>query len=139
MFLQIIIQGSGVQGSDLAASTRCSARSATINHKKFRKVSLDFENALVAREKLTEQLRAQERLVKASKEYVRLAQLQYQGGYATYLTVLSAQQQLFPAELNHAQYLASACNAYVNIYKAMGGGWVTASEKMTTAAGSYDF
>jgi len=98
----------------------------------------DVENALVAREKLTEQLRAQERLVKASKEYVRLARLQYEGGYATYLTVLSAQQQLFPAELSLAQSLASACNAYVNIYKAMGGGWVTEAEKMTTATGSDD-
>ena len=98
----------------------------------------DVENALVARGKLAEQLRAQERLVKASKEYARLAQLQYQGGYATYLTVLSAQQQLFPAELNQAQYLASAFTSYVNLYKAMGGGWVTASEKMTTAAGADD-
>jgi outer membrane protein, multidrug efflux system len=88
----------------------------------------DVENALVAREKQAEQLRAQERLVKASKEYARLAQLQYQGGYATYLTVLSAQQQLFPAELNQAQYLASAFTSYVNLYKAMGGGWVTAAE-----------
>ncbi|MDO9109722.1 MAG: efflux transporter outer membrane subunit [Desulfatirhabdiaceae bacterium] len=97
----------------------------------------DVENALVARGKLTEQLRAQERLVNASREYARLAQLQYQGGYATYLTVLSAQQQLFPAELNHAQYLASAFTSYVNLYKAMGGGWITDSEKYyTTAAGS---
>ncbi len=89
----------------------------------------DVENALVAREKQAKQLRAQERLVKASKEYARLAQLQFQGGYSTYLTVLSAQQQLFPAELNYAQYLAAAFNSYVNIYKAMGGGWVTESEK----------
>ncbi|MBI5589901.1 MAG: efflux transporter outer membrane subunit [Deltaproteobacteria bacterium] len=96
----------------------------------------DVENALVAREKLAEQLRAQERLVNASKEYARLAMLQFQGGYSTYLTVLSAQQQLFPAELNYAQYLASAFTSYVNIYKAMGGGWVTESEKMTTTAGS---
>jgi outer membrane protein, multidrug efflux system len=89
----------------------------------------DVENALVAREKLAEQLRAQERLVKASKEYERLAQLQFKGGYATYLTVLSAQQQLFPAELNQAQNLASAFTSYVNLYKAMGGGWVTTSEE----------
>ena len=88
----------------------------------------DVENALVAREKQAEQLRAQKRLVKASKEYARLAMLQFKGGYSTYLTVLSAQQQLFPAELNYAQYLASSFNSYVNIYKAMGGGWVTISE-----------
>ncbi|MCX5883736.1 MAG: efflux transporter outer membrane subunit [Deltaproteobacteria bacterium] len=88
----------------------------------------DVENALVAREKQAEQLRAQKRLVKANKEYARLAMLQFKGGYSTYLTVLSAQQQLFPAELNYAQYLASSFNSYVNIYKAMGGGWVTISE-----------
>jgi multidrug efflux system outer membrane protein len=88
----------------------------------------DVENALVSRRKITEQLNAQKRLVKASKEYERLAQLQYKGGYATYLTVLNAQQQLFPAELDYAQYLASSFSSYVNIYKAMGGGWVMASE-----------
>jgi multidrug efflux system outer membrane protein len=98
----------------------------------------DVENALIARGKLAEQLRAQEGLVKATKEYARLAQLQYQGGYSTYLTVLSAQQQLFPAELNQAQYLASALTSYVTLYKAMGGGWVTKSEKIITAAGSDD-
>lgn len=96
----------------------------------------DVENALVAREKQAEQLRAQERLVKAGKEYARLAQLQYHGGYATYLTVLDAQQQLFPAELNHAQSLASAFTSYVELYKAMGGGWVTESEMKTVASGS---
>ncbi len=89
----------------------------------------DVENALAAREKLAVQLQAQERLVKASKEYVRLAKLQYEGGYATYLTVLNAQQQLFPAELNHAQYLASVFASYVNIYKAMGGGWVAGEDR----------
>ena len=98
----------------------------------------DVENALVAREKLAEQLRAQERLVKASKEYARLAQLQYDGGYSPYLTVLDAQQQLFPAELNYAQYLAATFISYANIYKAMGGGWVTESGINIKAAESDD-
>ena len=98
----------------------------------------DVENALVAREKLAEQLRAQDRLVKASKEYARLAQLQFQGGYSAYLTVLNAQQQLFPAELNQAQYLASTFISYVNIYKAMGGGWVIAAEKISTVTRAND-
>jgi len=39
------------------------------------------EDALVARQKLGDQLDAQGRLVKASKEYERLAWLQYNGGY----------------------------------------------------------
>jgi multidrug efflux system outer membrane protein len=90
----------------------------------------DVESALVSRTKLTEQLKAQERLVKASSEYVRLARLQYNEGYSPYMTVLQAEQQLFPAELNYAQNRASLLISYVNIYKAMGGGW-QAAEQLT--------
>jgi outer membrane protein, multidrug efflux system len=89
----------------------------------------DVESSLLARRKLAEQVEAQQRLVKANKEYVRLARLQYDGGYSPYLTVLQAEQQLFPSELNYAQYRAALFSSLVNIYKAMGGGWqaVTAS------------
>jgi multidrug efflux system outer membrane protein len=91
----------------------------------------DVENALIIRTKLIEQVDAQGRLVKASQEYERLAKLQYDGGYAPYLTVLNAQQQLFPAELNLAQLRALLFTSYANLYKAMGGGWVTEADKMT--------
>lgn len=91
----------------------------------------DVENALVARKKLDEQLRAQEKLVGTLRQYENLAKLQYDGGYAPYLTVLDAEQQLFPAELNFAQTRASLCAAYVKIYQAMGGGWVVLAEKVS--------
>ena len=91
----------------------------------------DVENALVAREKLREQLQAQKRLVTANSEYVRLARLQYEGGYSPYSTVLQAEQQLFPSELNYAQYRAALFGSLVNIYKAMGGGWITTAERLT--------
>lgn len=83
----------------------------------------DVENALVARVKAAEELAAQERLVAAAGEYTRLAQLQYDGGYAPYTTVIQAQEQLFPAELNLAKYRASLFASYVRLYKALGGGW----------------
>jgi len=92
----------------------------------------DVENALVARTKIAEQLQAQKRLADAAREYTRLAQLQYDGGYVPYSTVLQAQEQLFPAELNYAQYRASLLTSLVNIFKAMGGGWVTLADGMTT-------
>lgn len=91
----------------------------------------DVENALLSRVKLAEQIQAQERLVKASREYERLAKLQYDGGYAPYLTVLNAQQQMFPAELNLAQLRAEFFTAYANLYKTMGGGWVAEADKLT--------
>ena len=90
----------------------------------------DVENALIVRRKLTEQVAAQERLVRANREYENLAKMQYDGGYAPYLTVLNAQQQLFPAELNLAQLRASLLTSYANLYKAMGGGWVTEADRL---------
>ena len=95
----------------------------------------DVENALIIREKLVGQIEAQERLVKANQEYERLAKMQYDEGYAPYLTVLNAQQQLFPSELNLAQLRASLFTSYANLYKAMGGGWVTAADRLTVPAG----
>ena len=68
----------------------------------------DVDDALVARQKLVEQLAAQGRLVAASREYARLARLQFDGGVAPYMTVLQAEQQLFPAELNEVQLRAVA-------------------------------
>jgi multidrug efflux system outer membrane protein len=91
----------------------------------------DIDNALVARTKLVDQLAAEKRLVAASREYGRLARLQFEGGVAPYFTVLQAEQQLFPAELNEVQLRASLFAATVNIYKAMGGGWVAEAERRT--------
>jgi outer membrane protein, multidrug efflux system len=91
----------------------------------------DIENALVARAKIVDQLAAEGRLVAAAREYSRLARLQFAGGVAPYFTVLQAEQQLFPAELNLVQLRASLFAASVNVYKAMGGGWLTEAEKRT--------
>jgi multidrug efflux system outer membrane protein len=89
----------------------------------------DVDDALVARAKLGEQLAAEGRLVAAAKEYSRLARMQFDGGVAPYFTVLQAEQQLFPAELNEVQLRASLFAATVNVYKAMGGGWVVEADR----------
>ena len=91
----------------------------------------DIDTALVGRAKLAEQLAAERRLVAAAREYGRLARLQFDGGVAPYFTVLQAEQQLFPAELNEVQLRASLFAATVSIYKAMGGGWVSVAEQKT--------
>lgn len=87
----------------------------------------DVENALIAQKMLAEQMQSEERLVSANNEYVRLAHLQYEGGYTPYSTVLQAEQQLFPSELNSVQTRTALLVSLVNIYKAMGGGWQTAT------------
>jgi len=91
----------------------------------------DVENALSSHAELTEQLKAQDRLVTALREYARLARMLYEGGYTQYLTVLYAEEQLFPAELNYVQIHGSTLASLVSIYQAMGGGWVSEAAKFT--------
>ncbi len=91
----------------------------------------DVDSALVANQKLQEQVAAQGRLVAALQDYARLATLQYNGGYTSYTTVLQAEQSLFPAELTLASVRAQVFASSVNIYKAMGGGWVDIADKAT--------
>lgn len=96
----------------------------------------DVDNALVVKQKLAEQLDAQTKLVAALKDYDHLATLQYNGGYTSYSTVLQAEQALFPAELTLANIRASLLMSSVNLYKAMGGGWVAIASDMTVSTGA---
>ncbi len=91
----------------------------------------DVANALVSNQKLGEQLAAQGRLVQALSEYSRLARLQFNGGYAPYSTVLQAEENLFPAELNRASTQAQLFNSLVSIYQSMGGGWVDRADALS--------
>lgn len=92
----------------------------------------DVDNALLSRSTLITQLAAQEKQVTALRGYSRMAQLQFDVGRVPYSTVLQAEQELFPAELEWAADRARLCSSIVGIYKSMGGGWVAAADKLTT-------
>ena len=96
----------------------------------------DVEDSLSSHSELVDQIQAQDRLVKALREYARLARMLYDGGYTQYLTVLYAEAQLFPAELNYAQFYGSTLTSFVSIYQAMGGGWVNEAAKLTRTSPS---
>jgi multidrug efflux system outer membrane protein len=118
--------------SGQVAQSEAAQQAALLNYQlSIRNAFADVDNALVANQKLQEQLDAQIKLVAALKQYNDLARLQYDGGYTSYSTVLQAEQALFPAELNLASIRAQVFASSVNIYKAMGGGWVTQADRMT--------
>ena len=48
--------------------------------------------------------------------------------------MLDAERSLFNAQLSQTQTQAGVLVSYVNLYKAMGGGWVITAEGMTTQA-----
>ena len=82
-----------------------------------------LSDALVARQKLEGVRAEQERAVVALREALRIARVRYVGGLATYLEVLDAQQQLFPAENDLARTRRDQLLAVVALYRALGGGW----------------
>jgi multidrug efflux system outer membrane protein len=69
--------------------------------------------------------------VKALEKYVELARLRFDNGYTSYLEVLDAERSLFNAQLSYAQSQGVLLLAGINVYKAMGGSWVTEADKLT--------
>jgi multidrug efflux system outer membrane protein len=80
-------------------------------------------DALVDVQKSREIRAAAERGVAELREASRLALIRYDGGLSSYLEVLDADRQLFAAENQLARVLGFQVNTYVNLYRALGGGW----------------
>ena len=91
----------------------------------------EVDDSLVDQKQTRNQLEALGRRVAALREYARLAQVRFDNGYTSYLEVLDANRSLFDAELNYAETKATLFRSFVNLYKAMGGGWVAEADKMT--------
>ncbi|HKQ70526.1 MAG TPA: efflux transporter outer membrane subunit [Polyangiaceae bacterium] len=83
----------------------------------------DVADSLATLERLRERRAEEEKQVAALQRAVDLSHTQFEGGTATYLDVISAEQQRFPAELNLAQLQALQLTAYVQLYRSLGGGW----------------
>lgn len=94
----------------------------------------EVEDALADQKRTREQLEAQKRQVDALSEYARIARLRYENGYTSYIEVLDAERSLFNAELQYAQTQGLLFQSLVNLYKAVGGGWVIEADKLTAAA-----
>ena len=85
----------------------------------FREVS----DALASQSLLAEQSRAQQAQAAAEAERLRLSDLRYQNGVASYLDLLDAQRSLFALEQAVVQVRLAQLQNQVQLYKALGGGW----------------
>jgi NodT family efflux transporter outer membrane factor (OMF) lipoprotein len=85
----------------------------------FREVS----DALAGYVDTREQRKQQDQLVRALTETARLSDLRYQGGVDSYLQVLDAERYLFQGRLTLAQLRLQELLSYVQLYRALGGGW----------------
>ncbi len=84
----------------------------------------ETNDALTGSVKKRDESGAQMRRVAALREFARLSKLRWDNGYADYLEVLYAQNELFGAELSSVRSQADALTQIVAVYVAIGGGWV---------------
>lgn len=89
----------------------------------------EVNDSLVAQSLTRQQLDSQRRRVGALRLYADLARLRYDSGYSSYIEVLDAERSLFDVELAYVQSQGVLFQAAINLYKAMGGGWIAEAER----------
>ena len=92
------------------------------------------DDALIDQDKTRVQLAAQGRQVASLQQYADTARLRYDNGYTSFLEVLDAERSLFNAQLSYTQTQQTLLQASINLYKAMGGGWMAEGNALTMAA-----
>lgn len=83
----------------------------------------EVENALISVRRQSERLDILNRAVDVARQAQKLSQQRYNAGDVDILNVLEAERTLNTAELDLASTQASKASAYVQLYKALGGGW----------------
>ena len=84
----------------------------------------EVEDSLIAVRTARTQNEAQQQQVTALQSAERLAELRYRGGLSNYLDVLVTKRNLFAAELALSSSRRLHLVSVVQLYKALGGGWV---------------
>lgn len=83
----------------------------------------DVSNALITRQQLEAMRTQQIQAVKSGREAVEVSTQRYNAGKSSYYEVLTAQQELFPAENALAITELNRRLVIVQLYQALGGGW----------------
>jgi multidrug efflux system outer membrane protein len=87
----------------------------------FREVS----DALVDVETYRKQISSVSNQQKAAQNANLLSKERYDKGVSSYLEVLETERALFTVDLELSELRQQYLNAYVKLYKALGGGWIT--------------
>ncbi len=83
---------------------------------------LEVSNQLMAFKSSETIYHAQKNLLVASREYEKLARIRYRNGVASALDFMDAQRKLFDAQLSFSSAKKERLIAFVNLYRALGGG-----------------
>ena len=89
----------------------------------------EVEDSLVEIKTYREELAATRRQLKAARNANRLSLERYDKGVSSYLEVLDTERTLFSTDLQQSQTQQLYLSSFVNLYKALGGGWVTREDR----------
>jgi multidrug efflux system outer membrane protein len=129
--LSMPIFTAGAIAGDVAAAEAAQRQAVERYQQAIQAAFRDVEDALVSQQRTREQLAILQRQVGALSDYARLARLRYDNGYTSYIEVLDAERSLFSAELDQTQSRSALFISLVNLYKAMGGGWIASAEELS--------
>lgn len=89
----------------------------------------EVEDALVSVNTFDDQYVAVDRQRQAARNAATLSRARYDEGLTSYLEVLDSERTLFDADLTSSQTFQLWLNSYVQLYKSLGGGWISREEK----------
>ncbi len=122
-FIDAPIWQSGA-GTGNVAAARAQALQAELRYRRSVLQALrEVSDALIGTDKVRELIAQNEIRVAATGEVLRLQRMRYRGGVVSYLEVLDAERQFFDAEIELARSRFGQLGAYVELYRALGGGW----------------
>jgi len=89
---------------------------------------MEVDNSLVELTTLKEELIANDLMLAASSNASDLSRERYYQGVTSYLEVIENQRMEFDARLSYSENYQRLLNAYVGLYKSLGGGWINEEE-----------
>ncbi|MCD4683557.1 MAG: TolC family protein, partial [Bacteroidales bacterium] len=88
----------------------------------------EVDDALIEINTLERESIARQRQIAAAENAAMLSQERYDGGVTSFLEVLDSERSKFNAALAASEVYQMYLNAYVFLYKALGGGWISEEE-----------
>jgi multidrug efflux system outer membrane protein len=117
-----LLSGGALQANYETALAR--VEQAALNYRRTILTALqEVSDSLVALDRDTAESEGNRRRAAVTAEALRLAQLRFRSGVASYIDVLDAQRQLLAAELDLTASEFNQRSAAVQLYRALGGGW----------------
>jgi outer membrane protein, multidrug efflux system len=96
----------------------------------------EVSTSLSAHQELAKAYREQLNSVEAYRESIRLSNIRYDSGLASYFEIIDAQIQMYPAERSAIIYDLGRKVALVNLYRALGGGWNLSDSQWISSSGT---